>query len=329
MKKKYRLASMFSGVGGIELSFLQASKELENIVVKVVWANDNDENACITYKENFGNGHINDRSIIDVLDDNEPIPDFEILTAGFPCQAFSIAGYQNGFDDKRGNLFFEIDRILKRKSPDCFILENVKNLKTHDNGNTFAVIEDYLNHRGYHIDDKVLNAMEYGNLPQTRERIFIVGFKSKKKMDKFTFPEPIPLTKTIHNIVNTSEKKPDYYYYKEDHQYYPELKKEMKNKDTMYQWRRVYVRENKSNACPTLTANMGTGGHNVPLLIDDFGIRKLTPRETFLFQGFPKSFKLPDDMARSHLYKQAGNSVPVPVVKRIAIQMLKALGNPE
>ena len=103
------------------------------------------------------------------------------------------------------------------------------------------------------------------------------------------------------------------------------LKEKMINPKTMYQWRRVYVRENQSNACPTLTANMGTGGHNVPLLIDDFGFRKLTPRETFLFQGFPKDFKLPEDMARSHLYKQAGNSVPVPVVERIAENMLKVL----
>ena len=217
--------------------------------------------------------------------------------------------------------------MLELKSPDCFLLENVKNLRSHDNKNTYTVIVEYLMHRGYFIDDSVLDAMKHGNLPQTRERIFIVGFKDKSKLDQFNFPEPIELKKTIHDIVNTKDKRPEYFYYRENHQYYPMLRESMKKKDTMYQWRRVYVRENKSNACPTLTANMGTGGHNVPLLTDDYGIRKLTPRETFLFQGFPEDFKLPENMARSHLYKQAGNSVPVPVVERIATNMLKALAS--
>jgi len=327
MGKTFRLASMFSGVGGIELAFLNASKKFDDIEVDVVWANDIDKHACITYQENFGNDHLVEDSIRDVLAREDFIPDFDILTAGFPCQAFSIAGYQNGFEDERGNLFFQIDKMLELKSPECFLLENVKNLQSHDNKNTFNVIEDYLKHRGYHIAADVLDAMEHGNLPQTRERIFIVGFKDEDTLKRFEFPGPIKLTKTIHNIVNTSKKKPEYFYYKKDHQYYPMLKEHMKKKDTMYQWRRVYVRENKSNACPTLTANMGTGGHNVPLLIDDFGFRKLTPEETFLFQGFPKSFKLPKGMARSHLYKQAGNSVPIPVVERVAVNMLKALTN--
>ena len=187
-------------------------------------------------------------------------------------------------------------------------------------------------HRSDEILEKVYGGSHLG-IARISARIYdlkqkgydIVGFKDKHKLDQFNFPEPIELTKTIHDIVNTNDKKPEYFYYKEDHQYYSMLKESMKNKDTMYQWRRVYVRENKSNACPTLTANMGTGGHNVPLLIDDYGFRKLTPEETFLFQGFPEEFKLPKGMARSHLYKQAGNSVPVPVVERIAMNMLNAL----
>lgn len=103
------------------------------------------------------------------------------------------------------------------------------------------------------------------------------------------------------------------------------LKEIMKRKDTVYQLRRIYVRENKNNVCPTLTANMGTGGHNVPLIIDDYGIRKLTPRECFMMQGFPEDYKLPDKMALSHLYKQAGNSVTVTVIERIAREMVKAM----
>ena len=166
--------------------------------------------------------------------------------------------------------------------------------------------------------------MEYGNVPQNRERIYIVGFLSKEAYDKFTYPEEIPLTKTIHDIIDVTDKKPLGLYY-ENSKYYPELVKTMTKKDTVYQWRRVYCRENKSNVCPTLTANMGTGGHNVPLILDDFGIRKLTPEECVGFQGFPKEFSFPSDIGNASKYKQAGNSVSVPVIKRIAENMIKAM----
>ena len=123
-----------------------------------------------------------------------------------------------------------------------------------------------------------------------------------------------------------NEKKDEKYYY-ENSKYYKMLKEVVVNKDTVYQLRRVYVRENKKNVCPTLTANMGTGGHNVPLILDDFGIRKLTPKECFMLQGFPKEYKLPEKMANGHLYKQAGNSVTVTVIDRIAKNMIKAIEN--
>ena len=161
-------------------------------------------------------------------------------------------------------------------------------------------------------------------MPQNRERIYMVGFKNKEECDKFYFPEPIPLTKTIHDITKPHEKKPEKYYY-ENSKYYPMLKEAMVNKDTVYQLRRIYVRENKKGVCPTLTANMGTGGHNVPLIIDDFGIRKLTPKETLMLQGFPEDFKIPEKMADSHIYKQAGNSVTVTVIERIANNIVKVL----
>ena len=135
----------------------------------------------------------------------------------------------------------------------------------------------------------------------------------------FEFPEQIPLTVKIRDLID-KEQKPEKYYYKESHQYYPMLKEVMRSWDTVYQWRRVYVRENQSNVCPTLTANMGTGGHNVPLILDDFGIRKLTPRECARFQGFPNTYKLPE-LANSKLYYQIGNSVTVPLIRRIAKQM--------
>ena len=253
------------------------------------------------------------------------IPDFDILTAGFPCQAFSIAGYQKGFTDDRGNVFFEVAKVLREKKPRAVFLENVKNLERHDGGRTFRIIREALNQEGYFIAHKVLNSMEYGGIPQNRERIYIVGFRNEGDLSRFSFPEKAELKKTIHDIVDVGHKAEDRYYYSKDSLYYEMLKEGVRRRDTVYQIRRVYVRENKKNVCPTLTANMGSGGHNVPIIRDDFGIRKLTPRECFSFQGFPESYRFPKQASNTALYHQAGNSVVVPVVERIAERMVKAM----
>ena len=190
--------------------------------------------------------------------------------------------------------FFQLARVIKDKSPSIIFLENVKNLVSHDDGNTYKIITDTLNQYGYKINAKVMNASEYGNIPQNRERIYIVGFQDQKHYENFDFPDSIPLTKSLRDVIDFDKKVDDMYYYtKEKYNLYNQLEKEMVKKNTLYQWRRVYVRENKSNLCPTLTANMGTGGHNVPLLLSDYGIRKLTPKECFNLQGFPKDFSLP------------------------------------
>lgn len=316
MNKKYKVASMFAGIGGICLGFKRAGAD-------IVWANEIDKYACITYRENFGEGYLIEGDIHDIK--VEDISNFDILTSGFPCQAFSIAGYRKGFEDERGHLFFETLRIIEGKRPRAFLIENVKNLVSHDSGKTFRIIYDALKEAGYHIRYKVLNSMEYGNVPQNRERIYIVGFLNKEECDKFYFPEPVPLTKTIDDIVNKKNKKDDIFYYDSSSRYYEMLSEAMVNEDTVYQLRRVYVRENKSNVCPTLTANMGTGGHNVPLIKDKFGIRKFTPKECLLFQGFPDDFKISEKLSNAQLYKQAGNSVTVPVVERIAKNMISVM----
>ena len=178
---------------------------------------------------------------------------------------------------------------------------------------------------GYHVKWKVLNAKDYGNVPQNRERIYIVGFRNKDDFDAFAFPEPIKLTRSIHDIIDFHNKQDEKYYYRANKQgFYDRLVVSITSQDTIYQWRRRYVRENKAGVVPTLTANMGTGGHNVPLILTDDGeIRKLTPKETFNAQGFPEDFNLPD-IANSQLYKQAGNSVVVPVIKRIAEKIVQA-----
>lgn len=314
----FTFIDLFAGIWGFHLA-------MNNLGGECVFASEWDKYACETYQANYGIKPFGD---ITLEETKSKIPNkFDMLCAGFPCQAFSIAGYQKGFEDTRGTLFFEVAEIVKRHNPKVIFLENVKNLVSHDKGNTFKVIVNTLQEDlGYKVFHKVLNTMEYANIPQNRERIFIIAFDPKQvpNYQKFEFPDKVELTKTIHDLLE-QDKQEDKYYYPETHQYYPELLKEMIKKDTIYQWRRVYVRENKNNVCPTLTANMGAGGHNVPLIKDDFGFRKLTPKECFAFQGYPMdTFTLPN-ISNSKLYMQAGNTVTTTLIERIGGEILKVL----
>lgn len=308
-----RTIDLFAGIGGIRLGFEQAG-------FRTVFANDFEKACKATYDLNFPEKRLVVEDITKIKADE--LPEFDFLVGGFPCQAFSIAGYRRGFEDERGrgNLFFDIARILDAHKPTGFLLENVKNLRTHDGGKTFQVIEETLKELGYSIKSKVLNSMDYGNVPQNRERIYIVGFKDHRKTERFEFPEPIKLTTSILDIL---EKDVDEKYYYNGKPLYDKLKDFVTEPGKVYQWRRQYVRENKKGVSPTLTANMGMGGHNVPIIIDHKGIRKLTPRECARIQGYPDTYQLPK-IADSALYKQFGNSVSVPVLKRIAEQITDA-----
>ncbi len=317
MSQKFRTIDLFAGVGGVRIGFERAG-------FKTVFANDFEPKCKETYDLNFKNTPltVEDLQKIKV----EDLPEFDFLLGGFPCQPFSIAGYRKGFNDERGrgNLFFDVVRILKTKTPTGFLLENVKNLESHDNGNTFKVIYKILNDLGYDVREKVLNSMEYGNVPQNRERIYIVGFlKETGFISNFRFPEPIEKNTSINDILEDPEDVDQKYYYN-DKPLFKKLKDYSFKSGVVYQWRRKYVRENKSGVCPTLTANMGTGGHNVPLIKDSRGIRKLTPRECARLQGFPDSYKLPN-ISDAALYKQFGNSVTVPVIERVALNMKNAV----
>lgn len=317
--KQLTCASFFAGVGGIDLGFSNAG-------FKTVYANEFDRYPSKTFELNFPDIHVDVRDINDVKTDE--IPDFDIMLAGFPCQAFSIAGYRKGFEDEkgRGELFFQLVRILKAKQPRIAFFENVKNLVGHDNGNTFRIICEQLDLLGYKYTYQVLNAMNYGNVAQNRERIYIVAFKEEKDFEKFHWPLSVPLTRSVRDIIDFEGKVDDKYYYTEGKykgDIYQKLVSAMMNDErqnpSIYQWRRKYVRQNKSGVVPTLTANQGEGGHNVCLIrTDDGKIRKMTPRECFNTQGFPTNFKLPENMSDARLYKQAGNSVCVSVVSRIA-----------
>lgn len=315
--KNLTFIDLFAGIGGMRLAFEAAG-------CKCVLTCEIDESALKTYKANFvaNETHIYHNNILTLY--KTTVPKHDILSAGFPCQPYSIAGLRKGLTDERGgDVFLAMLKLLKNKAtqPKAFLLENVKGMLNHDRGETFDYILRELGACGYYTTYKVLNTMEYANVPQNRERVFIVGFLDEKKLNAFTFPNKVKLTKTIHDCLE-SKKVSDEFYYDNRYDCFSEIQQSIKSKDTLYQWRRQYVRENKSNACPTLTANMGTGGHNVPLLIDDFGIRKLTPRETANFQGFPDSFILPN-IANSKLYKQFGNSVTVPLITKIAKEMIK------
>jgi len=316
-KKILSVIDLFAGTGSFSLAFKQTKK------CKIVMANDYCKNSKKIYDANFDHKMIfEDLNKLDIND----IPDHDILTGGFPCQPFSIAGQQKGFDDNRSNVFWKILKIIQAKSPRVVILENVKNLTSHDKGQTFKTIIENLEKKKYIIKHKVLNTSDYTNIPQNRERIYIVCFREKNDALKFNFNMPKikkkPITSFLENQIDEK------YYYTDKSKIYDALKKDItKNiKDgVIYQYRRYYVRENKSGNVPTLTANMGTGGHNVPILLDDVGIRKLTPRECFNLQGLPQSYKVPDDMSNCALYKLAGNAVSYTLVKKLANKIVELI----
>ena len=313
-------ASFFAGVGSIDLGF-------EEQGFKTIYANEFDTKARETFSLNFPHVQLDGRDIREVS--ASEVPTVDVIVGGFLCQAFSIEGYRQGFRDEkgRGTLFFELARIIEEKQPQAIFLENVKNLVNHDKGNTFKVILTTLEELGYFVTYRVMNAAEYGNIPQGRERIYIVGFKDETVFDSFHFPEKVDLTKTVFDAIDFEDKVEEQYYYREDKHYYPLLRDNIVSVGSIYEYRRGNtIRENKSGVVPTLLASMGTGGNNVPIILTEDGeIRKLTPRECFNIQGFPRSYKFPEKMSNSHLYKQAGNSVAVPVVSRIAKQIKLAL----
>ncbi len=381
---KYKVGSLFAGVGGICLGFKNAT--FKNYHFKMAWANEIDEYASATYKHNFAHPLIEgdiEKIVKPSREENlelraqysEKLKEIlshkiDVLTAGFPCQAFSIAGHRKGFDDHRGNLFLSILDLItllgqKHGKPEVLFLENVKNLKSHENGRTYKVIKTELEKLGYSVKEKVINTKDVSRLPQNRERIYIIAFLDLKTANNFTMFDNLDdfkllrneqqRVKDIQNVLDldlTKKESEKYYYTKAKYPGYFLSQKEYfsldstKRKDTrinieedileefqFYQVRRgMYIRKNMNGVCPTLTANMGTGGHNVALIKVKDGIRKLTPSETFKLQGFPigRGYELPatykgKSFADGRLYKQAGNAVSVDVVTVVAQEILKAL----
>lgn len=303
--EKLKYIDLFCGIGGFRIAMDEACIE-NDIIPECVFSSDIDPYCQDSYESNFGHRPYGD---ITIVNENE-IPDHDILFAGFPCQPFSIIGNKRGFNDIRGTLFFDIARILKAKMPKAFILENVKQLVGHDKGQTLKIIIQTLEDLGYTVRYSVLNALDYG-LPHKRERVIIVGHREPIL---FSFPSPIRPYKPLEDIL---EKTIDQKHYASN---MIKEKRKIKHKSA---YRISIWHENKSgNICsyPYSCALRAGASYNY-LLVN--GERRLTPREMFRLQGFPDDYKIivNDSQAR----KQAGNAVPVNLVKAVILKLLPYL----
>lgn len=309
MHKKYRVASMFAGIGGIDLGFEQAG-------YKIVWANEIDKYACRTYRLNFGDDFLIEDDIQNVK--TETIPDFDVLVAGFPCQAFSSVGLQKGFEDPRGNLFFETARVIAAKKPQVVFFENVANLIKHDEGKTFLTIFNTMAELGYSVRYKVMNASDYG-IPQQRNRIYIVAFLDENKCQKFKFPKERELKCDAFSYFDRERQLDSYYM--DGHKMWSEMIAFMTDRHRIYRFTDWGISKGRDGICPTLLAAMGSPYERIPFFWDDFSIRKITQREAARLQGFPETFEFPIQKTPKQVYKQIGNSVCVPIVKEIALNI--------
>lgn len=310
-RRSLRFIDLFCGMGGFRLAF-EAQR------CKCVYSSDIDEYACRTYELNFGEFPKSDITKVEARD----IPDFDILCAGFPCQPFSIAGKRLGFDDTRGTLFFDVARILKEKKPKAFLLENVRGLSNHDGGKTLNVILNTLDQLGYDTEWKVLNAKDYG-VPQNRERWYCIGIRKDLNLKLPNFPDKKELVHTLKDIilptVDSSYDSTDICLKN------IETNRARKNikitKTTLaYEIRPSRCQFALDDISPCLTAKMGTGGNNVPVVVKQG--RKLTERECLRIMGYPDTYKV---YLGHHTYKQIGNSVVVPVLTELAEGLVNSL----
>lgn len=300
--EKIRFIDLFCGIGGFRIAMDQACLE-NDLIPECVFSSDIDPFCQESYEANFG--HKPSGDITKILP--KKIPDHDLLLAGFPCQPFSIIGQMKGFEDTRGTLFFHIASIIKEKRPKAFVLENVKQLVGHDKGQTLKVVIKTLQELDYHVQYAVLNALDYG-LPQKRERVIIVGHREPIM---FSFPSPIRPFKPLSQIL---EKKVDVKHYASDY-----IKKKRKEKHKSAYKPSIWHENKSGNICsyPYSCALRAGASYNY-LLVN--GERRLTPREMFRLQGFPDSYKIIDNDTQAR--KQAGNAVPVNMVKAVILKLL-------
>jgi len=303
---------------------------------QVAWANEKDNFAAQTYRANFPGTTLHHKPIQDLTVNADDLGAVDVLTAGFPCQPFSVAGSKMGFEDERGKTFFEIIRLIREfgnDRPKILLFENVPHLLTHDRGRTFNRIAQEIQAAGYWFmprqNTAILNTKIHTDIPQNRERLYMVGLSwDHFSTNTFRFPEPEPSTRDYKSYLDLGSKPDDYYYFNESSKYLKLFEESIDTGDpgSIYMLRRSYVRENKSNSVPALLANMGDGGHNQPVIQDSWGIRKLTPLECLRLQGFSElDFVFPESLSRVQQYKQIGNAVTVPLVQKLAAECRRLL----
>ena len=321
----FTAGALFSGIGGFCLGFRE-----HNIETK--WAVENDAFAVQTYEENLGpNKVLRERNgallgIEDLHVAAINLPPVDILHAGFPCQSFSIAGERNGFADPRGQLFFEIIRVLREfgeNRPSVLLLENSPNLKIGERGSWFLQLANEIRSAGYWFRDSnafELDCYDYTVVPQKRKRLFMIAFATNKfRNGRIELASPIAGHKNLSDYVDFQGKIEDESYYLDaENRYHQMISEKIEDRRAIYQLRKYFVREKEANVCPTLTANMGQGGHNVPFILDSKGLRKLTEYECLALQGFPRRFHFPASVPRAKRYQQVGNAVVPPLVNLIA-----------
>src|SRR5574344_2443324 len=333
INNKIKVIDLFAGVGGIRLGFDKAAHKFDK-QTECVFTSEIDDWACKTYRKNFPQDSHDPKSDITKVDE-KAVPDFDVLLAGFPCQAFSIAGKRGGFDDTRGTLFFDVARIIKEKQPKAFFLENVKGLTNHRGGKTLATILNVLREDlGYIVPEpQIMNAKNFG-VPQNRERIFIVGFRADLgiKAEDFEYPETTDTTKCIEDIMEKNTVSAKYYL---STKYLECLENHKKRNEAKGNGFGYEIKDTKGISNTIVTGGMGRERN---LIVDkrlkDFtpvthiqgevnrqGIRKMTPREWSRLQGFPDNFKI--KVADVRAYKQFGNSVAIPAIQATAKNLIE------
>ena len=326
-----KAGALFAGIGGFCLGFAEAG-------IKTAWAVENNLAAVQTYQHNIKNVRIvsdggNPASIIDISVKSHQLEPVDVLHAGFPCQSFSMAGERKGFDDPRGMLFYEIIRLVKEfgdQKPSVIVLENSPHLRSGEGGAWFLEVTNKLKNLGYWFRESScaeLDCYDLTALPQKRNRLFMVAFSIEHfKNGRLNFPSSqFSGGKNLADYIDFAGEKDDEYYLHEENRYHKMISDEVDDKNCIYQLRKYLVRVKEPNQCPTLTANMGLGGHNVPFIHDKSGLRKLTEYECLKLQGFPSTFQFPEGLVRNKRYTQIGNSVSVPVAALLAKAIRKKI----
>lgn len=311
-------ACLFAGMGGFAEGLRQAG-------ITSVWANEQDQFACNTFRHNHPDTRMIEKDIRELSVAGDALEPVDILTAGFPCQSFSVAGRKEGFDDERGKLFNEIIRLIEEfgdNKPKILLMENVPNLQNGNGGQWFETVVSEVQFAGYWFDGRssvaILNTAQISPLPHERKRLFMAALSTSAfPAHGFQFPQPNGAADKISRYIDRSRKADASDYLPDDNRFCECIRQKMDQGDekSIYNLRRYYARENR-NKCPTLTANMGGGGHNVPFIKDKWGIRRLTVSECAALQGFDE-YEFPEDVPSKEKYRQIGNAVSVPVANKL------------